>query len=54
MDGNERVAEAVAVVVVGLAMYAEVFLPGAANGLLSALAALLAALAAVVAALRRK
>jgi len=53
VDGNERVAGAVAVAVVGLAIYEAVVLPGTANGVLSALAGLLQALALLVVALRR-
>jgi hypothetical protein len=53
VDGNERVAGAVAVAVGGLAIYEAVVLPGTANGVLSALAGLLQALALLVVALRR-
>ena len=54
MNSNEGVAGAVAVAVVGLAMYEAVVLPGTATGLLLAVATLLQALASVIASLREK
>jgi hypothetical protein len=54
LGSNEQAARMVALAVVGLAMYAEVAVPGTANAVLTAVGGLLEALAAVVMALRSK